>query len=154
MNDEQITVREAARREVREWLGTAYQHQTSLKGVACDCLGLIRGVWREVVGEEPQAIPAYRSDWAETGVEESLLTAARAHLIEIDVADAQPGDVLLFRMAPEAAVKHAAIMSIEGAPRFSHPRMIHAYCARACVESWIGPWWARRLSHAFSFPER
>jgi NlpC/P60 family putative phage cell wall peptidase len=30
----------------RDWIGTPYQHQASLKGVGCDCLGLVRGVWR------------------------------------------------------------------------------------------------------------
>jgi hypothetical protein len=35
----------------RSWLGTPYAHQASLKGVGCDCLGLVRGVWREVQGE-------------------------------------------------------------------------------------------------------
>ena len=42
---------------VRRWLGTPYHDQASLRGVGCDCLGLARGVWREVVGAEPQAIP-------------------------------------------------------------------------------------------------
>ena len=32
--------------EARSWIGTPYRHQASLKGVGCDCLGLVRGVWR------------------------------------------------------------------------------------------------------------
>jgi NlpC/P60 family putative phage cell wall peptidase len=35
----------------RDWLGTPYHDQASVKGVGCDCLGLVRGVWREVVGD-------------------------------------------------------------------------------------------------------
>ena len=42
-------------RAARSWIGTPYRHQASLKGVGCDCLGLLRGVWREVVGAEPEA---------------------------------------------------------------------------------------------------
>ena len=139
--------------EAREWLGTAYRHQASCKGVACDCLGLVRGVWRGVIGEEPQNAPAYSPDWAECGETETLLDAARAHLVEIDPACALPGDVVMFRMTPEALVKHCAILS--GAPTPTEPqrRMIHAYWSRACVESWIGPWWSRRLCHSCSFPE-
>jgi NlpC/P60 family putative phage cell wall peptidase len=34
--------------ETRAWLGTPYRHQASLKGVGCDCLGLVRGVWRAI----------------------------------------------------------------------------------------------------------
>ncbi len=33
----------------RGWIGTPYIHQASLKDIGCDCLGLLRGVWREVV---------------------------------------------------------------------------------------------------------
>ena len=47
----------------RGWLGTPYHHQASVKGVGCDCLGLIRGVWRELCGPEPEAMPAYTRDW-------------------------------------------------------------------------------------------
>lgn len=43
----------------RCWLGTPYHDQASLRGVRCDCLGLARGVWREVVGDEPSPIPPY-----------------------------------------------------------------------------------------------
>ena len=41
----------------RSWLGTPYHDQAILRGVGCDCLGLARGVWREVVGPEPFPIP-------------------------------------------------------------------------------------------------
>ena len=40
--------------EARSWIGTPYRHQASLKGIGCDCLGLLRGVWRGVMGEEPE----------------------------------------------------------------------------------------------------
>ena len=41
------------------WIGTPYRHQAWLKGVGCDCLGLVRGVWRELFGGEPEPLPAY-----------------------------------------------------------------------------------------------
>ena len=131
----------------RAWLGTPYQHQASLKGVGCDCLGLVRGVWRELYGAEPELPPPYRADWAETGSQETLLEAARRHLIPTDTF--QPGDVLLFRMSAEVCVKHAAIVCA-GDPG---AKIIHAYWGRACVESWLGPWWRRRIAFAFSFPD-
>lgn len=141
--------REAILAATRSWLGTPYQHQASLKGVGCDCLGLVRGVWREVCGAEPELPPPYRADWAETGSQETLLEAARRHLRPIPVEAFQPGDVLLFRMSPDACVKHAAIVSAAD----PGAKIIHAYWGRACVESWLGPWWRRRLAFAFSFPE-
>ena len=83
--------------EARSWIGTPYHHATSLKGIGCDCLGLVRGVWRAVLGPEPEAAGPYSPDWAEAGGEERLLWAARRHMVEIDPADLAPGDVLLFR---------------------------------------------------------
>lgn len=133
----------------RSWLGTPYRHQASVKGGGCDCLGLVRGVWRELYGLEPEAAPAYRADWAEVGGEETLLAAARRRLVELPAGELAPGDVVLFRMAPGACVKHAAIVSEAGEPE---PKIVHAYWGRAAVESWLGPWWRRRLVARFEFP--
>ena len=131
------------------WLGTPYRHQASVKGEGADCLGLVRGVWRQVVGEEPEEMPAYPPDWAEVGGAETLLAAARRWLVEKPISKMTPGDVLLFRMAEGAAVKHCAILSDVGEPE---PRMVHADWGRAVVESWMGPWWMRRLAAVFAFP--
>ena len=59
----------------RVWIGTPYRHQASLKGVGCDCLGLIRGVWRGLYGGEPEEVPAYAEGWAEAGAGEILAQA-------------------------------------------------------------------------------
>ncbi len=47
-------------RRARGWLGTPYHHQASVKGVGCDCLGLIRGLWRELCGPEPGLVLGVR----------------------------------------------------------------------------------------------
>ena len=142
----------AAAAIARTWLGTPYRHQASVKGAACDCLGLVRGVWRELYGAEPEPPPPYRPDWAELGGADALYAAARRHLIELPPALADLGDVLLFRMAEGAVLKHAAIVSQAPQGQFVQMRMIHAYWGRACVESWLGPWWRRRLGAVFRFP--
>jgi len=133
----------------RGWLGTPYRHQASVRGQGADCLGLVRGVWREVVGSEPETPPPYRPDWAEVGGRETLLEAARRWLREIPLDRARAGDVILFRMSPACPVKHCAVLS---ATDGLEPRMIHAYWGRAVVESWMGPWWRSRRAAAFMFP--
>lgn len=133
----------AVLREARLWLGAPYCHQASTLHAGCDCLGLVRGVWRALHGAEPEPPPPYRPDWAETGERELLLEAFDRWLVP--VAKPVPGDVLVFRMAPGAVAKHCAILS---AP----DRMIHAYWGRACVESHLGRWWRERLTAAFQFP--
>lgn len=131
--------------EARDWIGTPYCHRTSLKGEGCDCLGLVRGVWRALLGAEPEGLPPYTPDWAERTGEDRLLCAARRHMAERAIGEARPGDVLLFRMALGAPAKHCAIVSGE-------TRIIHAYWGRAVVETRLVPWWSRRVAAAFSFP--
>lgn len=130
----------------RSWLGTPYHHQASLRGVGCDCLGLVRGVWRDLHGTEPEAPPPYSPSWAESLGEETLAAAASRHLQPLAGGTEQPGDVLLFRWRAHLPARHCAILA---AP----DRIIHAHDGAAVSEVAFTPWWRRHLSHAFSFPE-
>lgn len=133
----------------RGWIGTPYHDQASVKGVGCDCLGLIRGVWREVVGPEPMPVPPYSRDWGEAGPQEVLAEAARAAMVEIDVAEARTGDVVLFRMRAGAIAKHAGILT-NG--RHFLQGFIHAYERTGVIEEPLTEAWARRIAFAFRFP--
>ena len=127
----------------RLWLGTPYRHQASLRGVGCDCLGLVRGVFRELYGVEAAKVPAYSRDWSEVGTEETLLNAGGKHLVPVDFS--RPGDVLVFRFRDKSIAKHTAI-------KVDDRRMIHAVeNAPVCVVH-MGPWWTRRIVGCFSFP--
>lgn len=130
----------------RLWLGTPYHHQASLRGVGCDCLGLVRGVWRELYGPEPEALPPYSPAWAESLREDALAEAGLRHLQPRPCGEEQPGDVLLFRWRAHLPAKHCAILSGPGA-------IIHAHDGAAVSEVAFAPWWRRHLSHVFSFPE-
>ena len=59
IGDAAMTSSQAVVARTRAWIGTPYRHQASLIGIGCDCLGLVRGVWREVLGPEPEAAPPY-----------------------------------------------------------------------------------------------
>lgn len=131
----------------RGWIGTPYRHQASLKGVGADCLGLLRGVWREVVGPEPETVPAYTHDWAESGAGEALAEALGRHLVAVPVEATLPGAVLLFRFRRDLAAKHAGILA-------TPETFIHAYQGAAVAESPLGPWWRRRIAYAFMLPDR
>lgn len=132
--------------EARSWIGTPYHHQASVKGVGCDCLGLLRGVWRAWLGPEPEAMPAYSRDWTEARGEETLLAAAGRHLERIPTPDAEAGDVLVFRLRPEAVAKHAGIL-------VAATRFVHAQERVGTVEVSLSPWWRRRIAGVFRFPE-
>ncbi len=131
----------------RGWIGTPYAHQASCKGAGADCLGLLRGVWRELYGVEPEKPGAYTPDWSETDGVERLLPAARRHMVEVEVAEA--GDVLLFRLGRNV-VKHVAILSDD---TLGAEKIIHAYSGRGVVESPLTPAWARRIAGRFRIPE-
>lgn len=131
--------------EARAWVGTPYRHQASLKGVGCDCLGLVRGVWRALYGEEPEEAPPYASDWAEASGQEALAKAAARHLAPIERANIAPGDVLLFRWRAHLPAKHAAIIT-------ASDLMVHAHDGACVAEVTFAPWWRRRLAYAFRFP--
>ncbi|ACF00638.1 phage cell wall peptidase, NlpC/P60 family [Rhodopseudomonas palustris TIE-1] len=137
--------RDALVAEARSCIGTSYRHQASVKGVGCDCLGLVRGVWRACLGEEPEAPPPYAPDWAEAGGDETLAAAALRHLAPVPCDACDRGDVLLFRWRDGCVAKHAAIAS-------SATTMIHAHDGAAVCEVAITPWWRRRLAYAFTFP--
>lgn len=94
--------------EALTWLGTPYRHQGSRRGVGCDCLGLVRGVWRAVYGSEAETPGAYSMDWAEAGGGEPLLEAARRHCVAVD-RQPQRGDLILFRWRDGLPAKHAGI---------------------------------------------
>lgn len=128
------------------WQGTPYHHQASLRGVGCDCLGLVRGIWRDLYGFEPEPTPAYSPNWAQHAGHEALAQAAARHLAEIAPDEAGPGDLLLFRWRTGLPAKHCAILVRPG-------RILHAHDGAAVSEVAFTGWWRRHCSHAFSFPE-
>jgi NlpC/P60 family putative phage cell wall peptidase len=135
--------------EARLWIGTPYVHQSSVRGAGTDCLGLLRGIWREIFGSEPEQVPSYSLDWSETQGEERLWAAALRHLAPKPVDEEAPGDVLLFRMRNGAVAKHLGIASIVG----PDARFIHAYSKHGVLESPFSLPWRRRVVARFQFPE-
>ena len=133
----------------RGWLGTPYVHQQSVRGAGCDCLGLLRGVWRELQGAEPERIPAYSMDWSEPQGDEALWRAARRHLTPKPLTEAAPGDVLLFRMREGSVAKHVGVQAQIG----TAPSFIHAYSGHGVVESALSAPWRRRIVARFEFPK-
>lgn len=133
----------------QEWVGTPYRHQASCRGVGTDCLGLLRGIWRELYGAEPEVVPAYSMDWSETGRKEMLLDACARHL-RVASGPARPGDVLVMRMRDGAVAKHLAI---RGMDRADCPTIIHAYSGHGVCVSPLADSWAARIVATYSFPE-
>lgn len=128
----------------RGWLGTPYRHRASTRGAGCDCLGLIRGVWRTLYGGEPVAVPNYGADWRDATRRDGLLEAARA-LMEPAQGEPRAGQLVLFRLQRTLPPRHCGIM-------VSGDRFIHAQEGLGVVEANLSESWRRRLAGAFAFP--
>jgi NlpC/P60 family putative phage cell wall peptidase len=140
----------AAKRVVDEalsWVGTPYRHQGRRKGIGCDCLGLVLGVWGVVYGTAPELPGPYAPDWAEAGGEERLLDGARRHFPEKDFREMSAGDMLVFRWRPHLPAKHAGIL-------IEHDQFVHAYEGMAVSVSALVTQWRKRIAGVFAFPER
>ncbi len=135
---------EAVVRAAMRWLGTPYRHQGSAIGIGCDCLGLVRGVWRELYGAEPELPGPYTPDWDCAGEGDRLIEAARRHCVERE-GRAEPGDLIVFRWRSHLPARHAGIL-------VTADSFIHAYEGHAVTVSPLVPQWRRRVAGSFAFP--
>jgi len=140
-----VVLRDDVVRIAREWIGTPYHHQASRKHVGTDCLGLVRGVWRELYGFDAETPPAYAGDWAEASGKETMLTAAGRHLLTRDIGCGEAGDVIVFRYRKGVPAKHCGIRTDGGG-------FVHAMEGGPVCEVALSSWWRRRIAGVFSFP--
>ena len=145
MRQERRVTREEIVAQARTWLGTPYHHQASVRGVGCDCLGLLRGVWREVYGIEAEVPPPYTRDWAEAQGREDLMAGAARHLRRCAVSVMCPGDVLVFRLRDAVPAKHVGLL-------VTPVSFIHAVEGAPACEISLQHWWRRRIAAVFAFP--
>jgi NlpC/P60 family putative phage cell wall peptidase len=113
----------------RSWIGTPFHHQAELKGVGCDCGGLLRGVCIEL-----ELFPAdYRSlpeaqpfvGYARSPDGESMVKCCETFMRPIERSQMQPGDVVLVRW--DVDPQHVAIL---GDYRHGGLSIIHALGTR------------------------
>lgn len=125
--------------EARLWLGTPFHHQGRLRGVGCDCIGLVVGVCRALGLGDADA-----RGYARTPDGRSLAEGLARHLAEIPPEAARPGDVLLLRIRRDP--QHVGFLGPGGS-------IIHAYAgAGRVVETRFDSWWQARLVAAYAIP--
>jgi len=104
--------------EARAWIGTPWHHQASVKGAGCDCIGFVRGAAEPFIGAIIQPMN-YAATWPLYRAEERLRDEMAAHADEIAIAEALPGDILLFGVGKVPA-HHCWFLSKEN-------RLLHCY---------------------------
>jgi NlpC/P60 family putative phage cell wall peptidase len=127
----------------RAWIGTPYRHRASTPGAGCDCLGLLRGVWRALYADEPEAMPAYRAEIRDPAHAGALLAAAERHLVRV-TGEPAAGQVVLFRLVRSLPPRHCGIM-------VSATRFVHAEERIGVVEANLTDGWRRRLAGLYAF---
>lgn len=111
----------------RTWIDTPFHDQARVKGVGCDCIGLIRGVASEL-GIEFEG-PHNYSRVPNPSLLWSAISDNADLVAQVGLDERKPGDVLLFKVRRDP--QHFAFMSGEDT-------MIHAYDgARVCETTFL-----------------
>lgn len=113
-----MTTRAEVVATARTWLGTPFQHQQTMKGVAVDCRGLVQGVAQELglLPEDFGVEPYPRQPDGRT-----MLALCGQYMTRIEQAAMQPGDVVV--VVVDAEPQHLGIL---GDYRHGGLSIIHA----------------------------
>ena len=103
--------------EAIAWLGTPYHHRARLKSIGVDCAQLPLAVYANVGLIDAFDTGDYPPDWHLHRDGERYIAVIARLAGEIELADVQPGDVLLFKFG--RAFSHGAIVT-------AWPQIVHA----------------------------
>ncbi len=132
--------------EARTWIGTPFRHQGSLKGVACDCIGLIKAIGMQFkLMDYDQTYPEALSyaNYSMMPDSKRMREALGRWFIPVPVAEAQVAD--FYFMAWGREPQHVALVTDHG--------IIHSYSgAGKVVEHSLDDRWRQRIAAAYRFP--
>jgi len=135
--------------EARTWLGTPYRHQGRVKGVGCDCGGIVIGVAKEL-GIEIKDYEGY-GKMPHGGTMKKLLDS---QFQSVPIEEVQIGDILLMKIVRDP--QHLALVTDYG--------MLHCYTqlgrgkqkkatnAGRVVEHRLDEFWKKRILKIYRFP--
>ncbi len=139
--------REQVVEEARTWLGTPFKHQGRVKGRASDCIGFPWGVAKDMklledIDLDSPKVKPYLG-YGKAPIPSKFLGALREHLVQIELSEVLPADLILFR--GKFYPNHLAIATEHG--------IIHcdANFGKVVEHSLDAKWRAKRLC-AFRFP--
>ena len=148
-----MTTRADVVAEARRWLGTPFHHQARLRGVGCDCGGLVGGVAVSLGLVDPRwGAATFDVEFAGYGRQPHaglLRIVCDRFMRAIQTVEAQPGDVLLMSFAG-GAPQHLGIIADY---RHGGHSLVHALAtAGRVVEHRLSPAWRGKAVAAYSLP--
>lgn len=133
--------------EARSWLGTVFHHQAAIKGVGCDCVGLITGTgaafgWQP----DPQQFKRFRN-YAKLPNPGRMLEALNLFLVPVDGPPAL-ADILYLQWRTDLPTHLAIFADLDG-----RPTIIHALSEAGIVieHGYVDPW-PGRLHSVWRYP--
>lgn len=132
--------------ETLEWVGTKWQHQQARKGIACDCAGLVRGVYAELTSTKIEVMD-YPATWHLFKSYERMYETCKLYFEEIPLEQAREGDLLLFAYRDSFVAHHIGILVDEN--HFVHSDMDIG----KVVKSPLDNVWLARRRYAFRLRE-
>lgn len=146
-----MTTRDQVCAEARAWIGTPFEHQAHLKGVACDCAGMVGGV---AVALELVPSDFWERDFAPHAgysrrPSNGSLTAILDRFME-RTDDPQPGDVVLMRFRKEPQHVGILVPYVHGGLALVHA--LHGMGVKEVVEHRLDDKWQARVIHAYRLP--
>jgi NlpC/P60 family putative phage cell wall peptidase len=128
---------------VRACIGTPFKHQGRHKGVGLDCVGLVR--W-PVIDVPLHAYTAQDNftQYGRSPVPSAMGAKLAEYFVEIPIADAQPGDILWFKVRHDP--QHLGILTDTGT-------IIHAIAngPHKVVEHILDARWKERIVKAYQY---
>jgi len=138
-----MTIRDEIVAEARSWIGTRFCHQGRLKGIGCDCAGLVVGVCKALGLSEFD-----KADYSRIPDGFMLRDTCANEMTEIPLFDLHPGDVVLFSFSA-----HPQHLAIVGDYHLGGLSIIHAYSkARQIVETRFDDIWIGRIVAGYRLP--
>jgi NlpC/P60 family putative phage cell wall peptidase len=126
--------------EARGWIGTPWRAGQRKRGVSCDCVGFVVGVFVNL------GLELNIENYSQTPTETSLREAFLKYCEEVPLDEVQVGDVLIFKLYHEGNPTHVGFYSGDN-------NFIHAdgrSTIRKVVEVPLG-YWKNRIVTAFRF---
>jgi NlpC/P60 family putative phage cell wall peptidase len=126
----------------RAWIGTPFHHQGTVKGVGCDCRGLVVGVAAEL-GYCTQV----ETNYGRYPTGNKLVEVCKQYMEQVPLDEAVPGDVVVITF--EKDPQHVAFVGDYPEGGLS---LVHSLAGIGVVEHRLDSIWLRRITAAFRIP--
>lgn len=139
-----MTTREQVIQAARQWVGTPFVLHARVRGVGADCPGFVIGLAREL-----GLVDAGFDVTGYTTQSQQMLELCGQHMLGVPIAQAQPGDVAVFRV--QTRIQHMGILTPY---KWGGLALVHALDEgqRGVVEHRLDPAGRLRMVAAFQLP--